>query len=217
MINCIAKDIMRIFNVNKFIETGIKEGDTANIVISWFSEMYKTHFITEKEKHGESPRTEYNIYEIDIDPETVKNVLRLRQNSQNIIAVCGDSADSLDVLIKKNEFTPADSCFFYLDAHTAGVSQPLIRELEQLNKLDFPFIVSIDDWSVPTMHDRKYKDMYKLHQIQHCEIFERTDVIYETIIPNVHSKQSCYIFPGYARVHLNPILRGLPLIETRLD
>jgi hypothetical protein len=191
------------------------EGDTFITVVDWFSSFYKDEFITEKIKHGESDQTRYNIYEIDIDPATIETVNRIKQKSKNIIPLCGDSPQMLRKLIDENTFQPSDSCLFYLDAHTVGVSEPMAQELEQICRLEFPVIIGIDDWDVVSLRHRGYSDMYGIGNI-YGHIRDRTDVIYETIIPNIHSKQTCLVFMGYNRMQLSPILRHLPLIETSI-
>lgn len=212
MINCIARDVINKFQVNKFVETGIMEGDTFITVVDWFSNLYKRDFITEKEKHGECEKTRYNIYEIDINPETMHVINRIRQKNKNVIPLCGNSPDMLKSLIDAGEFQPSDSCFFYLDAHTAGVSEPLAQELEQVKRLNFPFIVAIDDWASTSTG---YPDMYGINHIRH-HINDRVEVIWETAIPNIHSKQSCFIFFGYDKEHVRGLLQGLPLNEVAI-
>jgi hypothetical protein len=221
MINPIAREIIRLFHVNKFVETGIKEGDTLLIVSSWFSELYGADFVTEVTKHGPSPKGRYTIYEIDNDAATMHTVARIRQRNDNITGLFGDSAVALAALINGGDFKPEDSCFFYLDAHEMGgderLAKQLTLELYQLKRLTFPFIVSIDDWDSETPELRKcgYTDLYGVRHVREfCQ--GRTDVIYETAIPNLHSKMSCFIFAGYNKAQLSPILRGLPLIETPL-
>jgi len=41
MINIIAKEIIKLFNVNKFVETGIHHGETLGAAVDWFSELYE--------------------------------------------------------------------------------------------------------------------------------------------------------------------------------
>lgn len=118
----------------------------------------------------------------------------------------------LKSLIDAGEFQPSDSCFFYLDAHTAGVSEPLAQELEQVKRLNFPFIVAIDDWASTSTG---YPDMYGINHIRH-HINDRVEVIWETAIPNIHSKQSCFIFFGYDKEHVRGLLQGLPLNEVAI-
>ena len=64
MINNIVRPVLERFNINKFIETGILEGDTMKIVSMWFHDMYGTEFYNPLDT---KTKGRYQIHEVDID------------------------------------------------------------------------------------------------------------------------------------------------------
>jgi hypothetical protein len=200
MINPIAREIIKIFNVNKFIETGILEGDTAKTVSSWFNELSVP---------------DYKIYEIDIDKNSVDYVNSWKQSNGNVEAICKNSVEFLKESVENGLFKDEnDSWFIYLDAHNGSDKSVLQGELSYLQSLNKNIIVSIDDWHVDDSTRKKLDwvsyDIYNLNDIKNY-IQDKTDVIYDTLKSNIHSKMSCFIFYGYKFQQLNNILKHLPI------
>ena len=236
MINHVSKPIMEIFHVNKFVETGILQGDTLMIVQDWFVEWFGPQFNSgpwasipapNGTQHPSPPsKCEARMYEIDFNDAVIKNVNHMK--AQGNINIQVDKAESTEWL-KKNitEFTQSDSVFFYLDAHddsslpeayNSGApveispkKQPLREEISVILTLKNKPILSIDDWTVPG----GYQDVYNLDLIRDL-IRDRTDVIYFTQYWNLHGKFSAFVFIDRYEKELKTALNGLPLIMKRI-
>ena len=200
MINPIAREIIKIFNVNKFVETGILEGDTAKTVSSWFNELSVP---------------DYKIYEIDIDKNSVDYVNSWKQSNGNVEAIYKNSVDFIKESVENGLFdNENDSWFIYLDAHNGSDKSVLRGELNYLQSLNKNIIVSIDDWHVDDSTRKQLDwtsyDIYSLNDVREF-IQDKTDVIYDTLKSNIHSKMSCFIFYGYKFQQLNNILKHLPI------
>jgi hypothetical protein len=203
MINNIAKEIIKSFNVNKFVETGIKDGETMNIVISWFCELFPDEFLPYEPCDVKGDKV---IFEVDIDSNSVAIAQRIAQNHRNIRISCDNSPVFLSQIIQNNEITSRDAVFFFLDAHTPGVSEPLRNELKVLKLLN-KAIIMIDDWEIPTI----CKDIYNTNQIKDI-LLDKTNFICYTKLLNFHRKGACIIFYGYEFDNVKDKLKRLPII-----
>ena len=239
MINNVSKSIMERFRVNKFVETGILQGDTLMIVQSWFIEWYGNEFnsgpwVSYPAKNGSRhpqpmPQPYFaRMYEVDFNENIVEYIRDWKaQGNVNIQVDKADSTKWLQKSIDGGEFRLEDSIFFYLDAHDdsslpevlGGSSeperspkkQPLRDEIREILKLKNSPIISADDWWVPG----KQFDNYHVERIRDL-IRERTDVVFYTRDPNLHGKHSIFIFIDQYEPELRDILSGLPLIKQRL-
>jgi hypothetical protein len=72
--------------------------------------------------------------------------------------------------------------------------------------------MSIDDWESASTG---YPDMYGINHIRN-HIKDKVDVIWESAIPNIHSKQSCFIFLGYDKEFVRSLVKDLPLNEISI-
>jgi len=210
MINCIVEDIIKRFNINKFVETGVFMGDTLMVMQNIFCKLYPD-FNTGPWNQG--VKGKYRIYEVESNEQYLNQGVRPRVQEQiNVELACSDSVDWLKKAIDRNEFTQDDGCFFYLDAHgNSNNPEPLVDEIAELKNLKNKPIISIDDWAVPGF----YKDIYSTDMIRHL-IKKRTDVIYYTLYHNFHGKRSCFFFLDRFSDELDEKLKGLPLIKEML-
>ena len=139
MIHNIVKDILRLYEIKSFVETGTFEGDTLVIIESWLSDL---------------PHLK-DIYGIDLWDKAIEITSKRVKKTQ---LFQNNSVDWLKENIDKMVY-PA---FFYLDAHNFGrlpaeqqqISNTFtidkllfIQELEVLLKSSHQFIVCIDDWN----------------------------------------------------------------------
>jgi len=208
MINNICKEVIRRFNVNKFIETGVFMGDTLMIVQDWFCELYGDEFNTGPWNQGQKGK--YRIYEIEINKEYLDKFVYPRAQSQiNTIVAHSDSVEFLTKAITNEEFSNKDKCFFYLDAHS-DISKPLHGEIRQILHLNHQ-IICCDDWSVPEIHG----DEYNTEMIRDL-IKDRTDVVYYTRKHNYHGKYSIFVFLDYYEKELDKLLKGLDLVKEKI-
>ena len=188
MINLITKDILQIFKIKNYIETGCLWGESMNIVESWLDEC---------------PYLE-NIYEIDLWSKSIEES-SLKVKSDKTHLICSNSVD----WIKNNKLN--EPIFFYLDAHADGnISKEqqdisntyapdglLFRqEIKEILKLyKFP-IISIDDWNAE----------YHLDQIS--DIFQEC---YVTEFPNKAGKYQSFLFPNRSRYQAYVLVEDLSL------
>lgn len=206
MINSVAKEIIKKFNINKFIETGILDGETMAIAISWFCELYSTKFNIHA---GASSYSKYKMYEVDIDPKAVETAKRIARGMNNIIISCDTSCSFINKLHKNGELTSQDNCFYFLDAHPWRANReemvkPLHEEMEAITKQQSYHeiqyinetkrfynntIISIDDWAVKGERN----DLYSEEDIKQF-LQGRTDVVFHSKYPTIDKKYSCFIF-----------------------
>lgn len=237
MINHVSKPIMERFKVNKFVETGILQGDTLMIVQDWFIEWFGPQFNSGpwvaipapngmRSQFKPEPHPTAKMYEIDFNEAVIKNTNHMK--AQGNINIHVERAESTEWL-KRNlgEFGPNDSVFFYLDAHddsslpeaynggapveNSPKKQPLREEIETIMTLQNKPIISIDDWTIPG----GYQDVYYLDYIRDL-IRGRTDAIYYSQHWNLHGKFSAFIFIDRYSAELQETLKGLPLIKQRI-
>lgn len=124
MINNAARELIARCDV--FVETGLHEGETMDIVRGWFPQM--------------------PIYELEIDREKVERAVSRLPTTANVRFILGSSEQSLKALIDRGEFD-GKRAFAYLDAHWNEYC-PTVDEVVQLLRLDRP-IIAIDDFDVP--------------------------------------------------------------------
>jgi len=211
MINHISKDIIKLFGVNKFIETGAFMGDSLVIVQDWFIELFGQEFNTGPWKQGNRGRQ--RIYEVEVKKEYLDQYIIPRwQEQTNVEIAHGDSVAWLRDKIDEGEFTEDDRCFFYLDAHSHGSPnpEPLRDEIRLISQLKQP-IISCDDWNVP--HGNH--DIYATSQIQDL-IKDRTDTVWYSKYHNYHGKWSVFIFLDRNYNDVNAMVHDLPLIGEAL-
>ena len=110
MINIVAKEIIKLVNVNKFVETGIHHGETLGAAVDWFSELYED--FKRKDNSGR-----YAIYEVDSVKEYCDAASEKYAKINNIVIANDSSGKYLKRLIDENTFHEDDHCMFYLDAH----------------------------------------------------------------------------------------------------
>jgi hypothetical protein len=240
MINHVSKDVMKRFDVNKFVELGILQGDTLMIVQDWFVEWYGLEFNTGpygknmRHRHAEpipervaKPR----MYEVDFNAAVIANTHQMKsQGNINIEVEQSESTAWLKKKIDGGEFKSEDSVFFYLDAHDdsslpeaygggsapelSPKKQPLRDEIWEIRKLNNKPIISIDDWTLPGGFP-DIRDVYYLDMIRDL-IRDRTDVVFNTRDWNLHGKFSVFIFLDRREEELVEALKGLPLIMQRI-
>lgn len=132
MVNVIAKDILEIFKINQFVETGIYLGTQIKFVSDWLIEMY-----------GD----DYKMLEIDLNGEFVENAKKTYKNNKNIDIFEGCSSVWLKKMVDSQLFDKKRTMFF-LDAHWNEYI-PLRDELTSLLKLKNKPIIAIDDFYNP--------------------------------------------------------------------
>ena len=175
MINNVAKNVMQQFNVDRFGETGILDGGTLSVVLSWMQELVYP----------------WRMHEIDCDPKACDLARRLAYGAtmrelDEVLVHCGHSPNVLDALIYDRAFDEYQS-FFYLDAHDPKGNGPLLEEIAVISKLQMP-IICIDDFEVPG----ESPDLYTLEMIRPL-VSSRTDAVYVSS-PNFHGVHSGFVF-----------------------
>tara|TARA_Y100000593_G_C4245520_1_gene304450 strand:- start:330 stop:935 length:606 start_codon:yes stop_codon:yes gene_type:complete len=141
MINDVSKQIIKNFNSELFVETGLFRGSTAVVVRSWFKDL--------------------KIVEIEINPVYCGYGKSIFRNDKNTTIVNADSKSYLSSQIMN--FSQYNNPVFYLDAHWDPANWPLRGEIESISRLDKPIII-IDDFKTPnsdgTISDRHGYDSY---------------------------------------------------------
>ncbi|MBI5677225.1 MAG: glycosyltransferase family 1 protein [Planctomycetes bacterium] len=211
MINGVAKDIIKLFNVNKFAETGIHHGETLGAVVNWFSELYEDF-------KGKDTSGRYIIYEVDSVKEYCDTASEKYAKDNKNIVIANDSSEKyLRRLIDENTFHEDDNCMFYLDAHRCDY-WPLRDEMKEILKLKRAIIL-IDDFYVPGKpfdYDSYQGARLDLNYIRDL-ISGRSHDIYYTAIGNRDNRGMAIIFIGYKENDINDTLKGLPLIKENLE
>ena len=208
MINIVTEDIVKKFNINKFIETGVYQGDTLMIMQHIFCKLYGDEFNVGVQ--GKGIRGKNRLYEVEYHQKYIDQFLPIKaQNHINVEVACSDSVSWLKNKIDSNEFTVEDNCLFYLDAHDHQTpnSKPLREEISQVLRLKNKPIICIDDWQTPF-----HKDQYNLGMIRDL-IQDRTDATYITSKHNFHGQYSVFIFVDRYSFELKEILKDLKLIK----
>jgi hypothetical protein len=126
MINDVAKQIIKNFNSEMFIETGFFRGSTAVVVRSWFKDL--------------------KIREIEINPTYCTYGNSIFRNDRNTKIINSDSKNYL--LNNIDDFRDYKNPVFYLDAHWDPANWPLRSEIENISRLESPIII-IDDFKTP--------------------------------------------------------------------
>jgi len=210
MINIIAKEIIKLFNVNKFIETGIHHGETLGAAVDWFSELYED--FKRKDNSGR-----YAIYEVDSVKEYCDAASEKYSKINNIVIAHDSSEKYLKRLIDENTFHEDDHCMFYLDAHWYDY-WPLRDEMKEILRLKRAIIL-IDDFYVPGKpfdYDSYQGARLDLNYIRDL-ISGRSHDIYYTAIGNRDNRGMAIIFIGYKENDIHDTLKGLPLIKENLE
>ena len=211
MINNVAYPIIQRFGVEKFIETGVYQGDTLMIVQDWFCEMFGSEFNTGP--WGQGVKGKYQIYEIENNAEYCSNfIIPKAQKQINVSIINSDSVEWLKRSIDLGELKEDDKCFFFLDAHqhNSPNPEPMRDEIEQILRLKNQ-IICIDDWAVPG----KNPDIYNTNMIRDL-VKDRTDVVYYSDRHNFHGKWSIFIFLDQQSKNLQLKLVDLPLLGEYL-
>lgn len=208
MINTVAKEIIKLFKVNKFVETGIHQGETLGTVIGWFSEMYEDFNNIEKGR--------YAIYDVDLVREYFdKAVIKYGNYNKNVYIENDSSEKFLKRLIDNNTFGEDDICMFYLDSHWYDY-WPLRDEIKEILRLE-KSIILIDDFYTPGKpfgYDTYQEVRLDLNYIKPI-IAGKTDYIYYSAISNRDNRGMALIFIGYKEEELTK-MKGLPLIKECL-
>jgi len=211
MINIVAKEIIKLFNVNKFVETGIHHGETLGAAVDWFSELYED--FKRKDTSGR-----YTIYEVDSVKEYCDTASeKCAKDNKNIVIANDSSEKYIKRLINENTFHEDDHCLFYLDAHWYDY-WPLRDEMKEILRLKRAIIL-IDDFYVPGKpfdYDSYQGARLDLNYIRDL-ISGRTNNIYYTAIGNRDNRGMAIIFIGYKENDINDTLKGLPLIKENLE
>lgn len=205
MINTVAKEIIKLFNINKFVETGIHQGETLGAVIGWFSELH--------EDFNNIENGRYAIYDVDLVREYFDEaVIKYGNYNKNVFIENDSSEKFLKRLIDHDTFNEDDICMFYLDSHWYDY-WPLRDEIKEILRLK-KSIILIDDFHTPGKpfgYDTYKGVRLDLNYIRDI-IDDRTNDIYYAAIANRDNRGMALIFTGYKEEELN-ILKGLPLIK----
>jgi len=210
MINIVAKEIIKLFNVNKFVETGVHHGETLGAAVDWFSGLYED--FKRKDTSGR-----YAIYEVDSVKEYCDAAREKYGKDNKNIVIANDSSEKyLKRLIDENTFREDDNCLFYLDAHWHDnwSLRDKIKEILKLKKA----IILINGFYIPgkPFNYDTYQDIrLDLSYIRDL-ISERTDSVYYTAIGNKDNKGMAILFIGYKENDTTNTLHNLPLIKEDL-
>lgn len=194
MINLLVKDLMSIFDIDTFIETGTYKGDSLNRVISWF------------------PDKSIKFYSIDINHDFQKEA-KEKINDQRVTFINDSSDQFLMKSMSSGIFNDQQCNLFFLDAHWNDYC-PLRDEISQILKLKKTIIV-IDDFSIPfnlkARFDAQLNGSLCWNYIKH--LFK--GINYRLYYPKKLSENNtgiAIIFIGYSKDELQ-ILETLPLYK----
>lgn len=211
MINGVAKDIIKLFNVNKFAETGIHHGETLGTVVDWFSELYEDF-------KGKETSGRYTIYEVDSVKEYCDAASeKYAKDNKNIVIANDNSEIFLNRLIDENTLNDNDNCMFYLNTPRFDYC-PLRGEIKEILKLKRA-IIAINNFFVPgkpfqySTHHNARLDLCYIRDL----ISDRTAGVYYTAIGNKDNKGMALIFIGYKEKDTTNMLKYLPLIKEDLS
>ncbi len=211
MINGVAKDIIKLFNVNKFAETGIHHGETLGSVVDWFSELYED--FRKKDVSGK-----YTIFDVDSVKEYYDAASEKYAKDNKNIVIANDSSEKyLRRLIDENTLNDNDNCMFYLNMHHCDY-WPLRDEMKKILKLKRAIIL-INNFYVPGKpfdYDTYQESRLGLNYIRDL-INGRSHDIYYTAIGNRDNRGMAIIFIGYKENDITDTLKGLPLIKENLE
>lgn len=176
MIDVLCKLIISGLLINKFVETGIYEGETTAQVAIWFSEFYPQFgkikkLVIDGAKNRnpwntyipypvfeESKPCSYKIYAVEKDLGYYRRAKKLFSSNRNIIINPGSSELFLEGLIEHDVAAVYDSIFFFLDAHPFSPNTeywPLRDEIKQILRLP-KFAIVVDDFAVPGRPECQY-------------------------------------------------------------
>lgn len=207
-----AKDIIIKFQINKFIETGMHQGDTLDCVYNWFLDIYRGSYPDDNSK--------YKIYDVDLNPDWVKKAeikYHSGNENKNVVLSCNSSEKFLRQLIDKNEFTNEDRCIFFLDAHWNSY-WPLKDEIREILKLRNKPVIIIDDFKTPNKNFGydTYDHALDTDYIKSL-INDRTDVMYYSSIPATPGNQGVgFVFIDRYQEELQQLLKDMQLFFEKL-
>ena len=159
MINDVAKQIIKNFQSDLFVETGFFRGSTTTVVRSWFKDL--------------------KIIEIEINPLYCEYGRKIFKNDPNTTIIQSDSKSYLKNNI--NLFKDNNNPVFYLDAHWNPKAWPLRGEIENICKLESPIII-IDDFKTPN-EDGTISSRHDSYDGKDCD----KDYILDLIKPHTDS------------------------------
>ena len=155
MINVIAEQIMQIYDIKTFVETGIDHGRQIHVVRDWLEKINGDDFM---------------MYEIDNNPEVIKLVSPVFKDDPNVEIIESNSEDWLKSAVDSNLFV--DRTMFFLDAHWYD-QHPLLMEIESIMRLNNKPIIAIDDFNHP--HSTSISE-FSIHAIRPL-VEPRTNVV----------------------------------------
>lgn len=166
MIDVILRAVAERLAINKFVETGTYEGESAAQVALWFSEFSSDFgkvekLVTTSAKglnpwntyigypvfSGASEKSDYKIYSVDVDSAKVAAAREVFASNPNIVIECSSSEKFLKSLIDSKALTDRDRILYFLDAHWNDY-WPLRDEIKQILRLP-RFAIVVDDFAVP--------------------------------------------------------------------
>ena len=213
-INVVVEDIIRLFDINMYVETGINAGMSLRTVFDW-SKKLPGHF---------------RLLAVDNNESLCLRVMGEYKDTPNVQINCDESVNFLDELIQSEIITSGtDRVLFFLDAHS-DTESPLRDELALILQLGNKPIVVIDDFKYPgrPWHECGYSTFSMSDSLgnwigQPCGtevvralLIGRADAIYHCTIPNHQGRGSGIIFVDWDLVDIQTKLERLPLYRESL-
>jgi hypothetical protein len=177
VIDELCKAIVGELRINRFVETGLFEGESLALVTRWFAELHPEFgtidrlILTEARSpfpwnstiaypvFSKADPCGYRVHSVELDRARAERARALFASNPNVSVECTSSEAFL------REFVPVHRsddyrCFFYLDAHW-NEYWPLRDEIAQILPLE-RFAICVDDFRVPGHPDFGY-DRYGTH------------------------------------------------------
>lgn len=213
-INVVVKSIISLFDVNKYVETGINTGGSLRTVYGWFKDRSEP----------------FHMFAVDNVEDCCLRVIEEYKNEPHVFIHFDESVKFLSKLLQFGLITsPQDRTIFFLDAHM-DTESPLRDEIRQVLKLANKPIIVIDDFKFLDKPRTIYG--YSVFRrigssgnnfIQECgtefirDLLDgRANAVYHCEIPNEQGRGTGLIFVDWDQDELQPLLESLPLHRESL-
>jgi hypothetical protein len=221
LIDELCREVIDALSIERFVETGLYQGETLARVAVWFAQRHPVEFgdIQAFVRPGHtgpnawntpivypvmapSERGRYRVCSVEIDPGRAQAVASLIGfDNPNVTVHVGSSEAFLREHVTSEL---GERCFFYLDAHW-GDYWPLRDEIAAIRSGTQKSIVCIDDFVVPG-HPQCGFDIYNGSPCGWDTVADlysdRKPIVYYPTRPNRDQRGWVLIFDGYAEGEL---------------
>jgi len=207
MINEIAFDLIKRFDINKYTETGVFKGASVKIVSDWFEKL---------DPNFSKLQSKFSMYEIDLEKKYIDDINFKYVNNPNIKAFQGNSPEVLQKLINDGYYSENDNCLFFLDAHWNEYI-PMLDELCIIKQIKNAIIL-LDDFKTPGTRYGfcKYGDIeFDINYIRDV-IKDKTDMVYYAGICNTDARGLGMVFYDRTEKEIDLFLQGLRVFKEKI-